>query len=86
MWYTWASIEAFETWHHSACEHLGLPKASTNAETGAVDEKAQWTTTYTAPVLIAPNDVRAFVGSDIAGGVSDGIGAPCEQPVTTKPD
>ena len=79
MWYQWHSISDFKQWHDTICIVLGIPHPNQNAKTGYTDTSAQWTTSYTEPVIVATDDIRAIVKSDDAE-LAVGIGQPCEPP------
>lgn len=80
MWYRWDSFSGFEVWHADACMALGIPHPNHNAATGEIDLEAQWTTAYTNPVVVAEDDVRAFVDNSVAALVPDGLGVPSDPP------
>ena len=80
MWYSWSSLDAFDSWHSSAMSALGIPHPNHNAATGEIDESAQWTTAYTNPVMVSEYDVRAYVKQSVAELVPDGLGVPSEPP------
>lgn len=80
MWYRWTNQAAFDVWHTDACAALNIPHPGYNAATGVIDEQAQWTTAYTDPVVVAPDDVRAVVEPDVAALVPDGLGEPSDPP------
>lgn len=80
MFYSWLSLDAFNAWHADACVALGIPHPNRNAATGEIDENAQWTTAYTEAVLVAEDDVRAYVEQYVADLVPDGLGVPSEPP------
>ena len=80
MFYSWLTLDLFNAWHADACTALGIPYPGHNAATGEVDENAQWTTAYTEPVVVADDDVRAYVEQSVAELVPDGLGVPSEPP------
>lgn len=80
MFYSWPSLELFEAWHNAAKVALGIPYPNRNAATSEIDENAQWTTAYTEPVVVADDDVRAYVEQTVADLVPDGLGVPSEPP------
>jgi hypothetical protein len=80
MFYSWLSIDSFNTWHDDACVALGIPHPNHNAATGEIDENAQWTTAYTDPIEVSDNDIRAYVESNVAELVPNGLGTPSEPP------
>jgi hypothetical protein len=80
MFYTWLTIELFNAWHDAAKVALGIPYPGHNAATGEIDESAQWTTAYTDPIVVADDDVRAYVEQSVADLVPDGLGQPSEPP------
>ena len=80
MFYSWLSLDAFNTWHTDAMQALGIPYPGRNAATGEIDEDAQWTTAYTDPIVVAEDDVRAYVEQSVAELVPDGLGSPSEPP------
>ena len=79
-WYTWLSLDLFNAWHDSAKTALGIPHPNHNAATGEIDENAQWTTAYTEAVVVAEDDVRAYVEQSVADLVPNGLGTPSEPP------
>lgn len=79
-WYSWPSLPAFDSWHADAMTEQGIPHPNRNAETGEVDESAQWTVAYTSPVLVVDDDVRARVQPEVAAAVPNGMGVPCDPP------
>jgi len=82
MFYSWLSLDAFNAWHTDACIVLGIPHPNYNAATGEIDESAQWTTSYTEAVIVAEDDVRAYVEQSVAELVPDGLGTPSEPPLS----
>ena len=80
QWYTWASQEAFDSWHQLVIEALGLPRPGINAKTGHVDVTAAWTTAYTTATEVAEGDWRAMVEQHIAEQFSEGLGDASEAP------
>lgn len=80
MWYSWLSFDLFNAWHDAAKLALGIPHPGRNAATGEIDESAQWTTAYTEAIVVADNDVRAYVEDSVATLVAEGLGLPSEQP------
>lgn len=82
MWYSFTSLAAFTAWHDQVCADLGIPHPNRNAATGEVDETAQWTTAYTEPVIVADDDVRAFVEPTVTQPNATPSTAPVEPEVT----
>ena len=80
MFYSWLTVNVFNSWHADACTALGIPHANINQATGEIDENAQWTTAYTEAVVVADDDVRAYVEQSVAELVPDGLGTPSEPP------
>jgi hypothetical protein len=80
MFYSWSSLDAFNSWHALAMLALGIPHPNHNAATGEIDESAQWTTAYTDPIVVADDDVRGYVEQSVADLVPDGLGTPSEPP------
>jgi len=80
MFYSWLSLDAFNLWHADVCTALDIPHPNRNAATGEIDEHAQWTTAYTEAVVVAEDDVRAYVEQSVAELVADGLGQPSEPP------
>jgi len=80
MFYSWLSLDLFNTWHVDACTALGIPYPGHNAATGEIDEQAQWTTAYTESIVVAVDDVRAYVEQSVAELVPNGLGQPSEPP------
>lgn len=66
IWVKFASIEDFEAWHDLVKTELGLPKPSVDAQ-GNVMPDAVISTDYTQPVIVAENDVRAFIDPIFSG-------------------
>lgn len=85
-WYSWPSLADFDAWHTTVCTALGIPHPGRNAETGEIDESAQWTTAYTAAVEVAADDWRAVVEPAIAATYPNGLGTPCDPPPSPDPD
>ena len=85
MFYQWDSTASFDLWHESAKQALGIPYPGHNAGTGEIDSDAQWTTAYTVPVVVAEDDVRAYVEQTVAELVPDGLGTPSEPPPSPDP-
>lgn len=85
MFYSWFSVDLFNAWHADACTMLAIPHPSRNAATGEIDPDAQWTTAYTEPVVVAEDDVRAYVEDRVAELVPDGLGVPSEPPPASDP-
>lgn len=86
MWYSWLSMSLFDVWHDAAKLALGIPHPNRNQATGEIDENAQWTTAYTEPVIVADDDVRAYVEDKIAELVPDGLGKPSSPPPEPESD
>lgn len=80
MWFQWLSLEGFNSWHDVVKEALGIPYPGRNSATGEIDETAQWTTSYTEPVIVSDDDVRAFVETNIVEMFSDGLGVASQEP------
>lgn len=85
MFYSWLSLDLFESWHDAAKTALGIPYPNRNAATGEIDPDAQWTTAYTEPMVVADDDVRAYVEDNVAQLVPDGLGTPSEPPPSPDP-
>lgn len=77
-WYRWPSLQAFTAWHAAACDAMAIPHPNKNAATGEVNHSAQWTVAAVAPVVIADDDVRAYVPIDVP--TVDGLGDESEPP------
>ena len=84
MFHSWLSVDAFNIWHVDACTALNIPHPNRNAATGEIDPDAQWTTAYTEAVVVAEDDVRAYVEDKVAELVPDGLGVPSEPPPEPK--
>lgn len=80
MFYSWPSLEAFDYWHQAVKTALGIPYPGRNDATGEIDNNAQWTTAYTVPIVVADDDVRAYVEDNVVLMVPGEIGTPCERP------
>jgi hypothetical protein len=83
MHYRWISQAAFDAWHLTVCDALGIPHPNFNAATGELDPDAQWTTAYTDVIEVATDDWRAYVEDDIAAQFPDGLGTPSDPPPST---
>lgn len=79
-WYAWESEAAFDVWHERVIAMLNLPRVGENQRTGEPAPDKQKTTAYTQPVVVADDDVRAFVESDVAGMVPEGLGVASDKP------
>lgn len=86
MWYRWTSIEAFNAWHGAAMHALNIPHPPIDATTGEVDTARQWTTAYTKPHALAPDDVRAYVEEHVAAMVPEALGMESEAPPYEEED
>lgn len=86
MFYRWLSLSLFDAWHDAAKLALGIPHPGRNQKTGEIDEQAQWTTAYTDAIVVAEDDVRAFVEDMVAALVPDGLGQPSSPPPEPEPD
>ena len=84
MFYSWISLDLFNSWHDAAKTGLGIPYPGRNAATGEIDENAQWTTAYTEPIVVAEDDVRAYIEQTVAELVPDGLGQPSEHPPSVE--
>lgn len=84
-WRKWTSQTAFNTWHNRAKAALALPAVGVNADTGDPDPDAQLTTAYTLPVVLASNDVRAWVDPVMATRVPTGLGSVSTEPPQEVP-
>jgi len=80
MFYSWPSLGSFNSWHSNAMQALAIPYPGRNAATGEIDPDAQWTTAYTEAIVVADDDVRAYVEQSVAELVPDGLGTPSEPP------
>ena len=85
MFYSWPTLDLFNAWHADAMLALGIPYPGRNAATGEIDEDAQWTTAYTEAIVVAVDDVRAYVEQSVAELVPDGLGTPSEPPPSPEP-
>jgi hypothetical protein len=79
-WYTWSTEAAFDAWHATVVDGLGMPWIGQNQATGEPEPNNQHTTAYTAVTEVAADDWRAVVGDDIVAGYADGLGALSEAP------
>lgn len=84
-YYRWDSLADFDTWHAGVKVALGIPHPNENMATGEVAPEAQWTTSYTEPKVVGPNDVRAFVDDEVAAQHSVGLGVVSEIPPEPDP-
>lgn len=80
-WYTWSSLENFNSWHSSVIAGLGLPRIGYNSATGLPEPGKQMTTSYTEVTEVAENDWRAPVQQDIADIYLDGLGSLSTSPI-----
>ena len=67
MWYTWLSLELFTTWDTALKATLGYPFLTVD-EYGNPCEPMN--TEYTTPVIVAENDVRAWVAAEYSTGLT----------------
>ena len=67
MWYTWLSLELFNSWHDALKASLGYPFPSFD-EYG--NECPPMTTEYTTPIIVAEDDVRAWVQEEYSTGLT----------------
>ena len=79
-YYTWPTLETFNTWHNAVIDALGLPRIGVNAATGQPEPNKQQTTGYTTVTEVAADDWRAPVDPDIAAAHPDGLGTPSDPP------
>ena len=70
MWYTFNSLDDFDVWHAGVKDLLGIPYPNVNAATGEVDPLASWTLEYTEPIIVATDDIRAFIEEEYAEGLT----------------
>ena len=76
MYYSWATVKSFNSWHKQVKTSLGIPYANRNSKTGEIDEDATWTTAYTE-LSEDDNSVKyAKVEHEIAETFSEGLGTP----------
>lgn len=69
IWVKFTSIESFNSWHNSIKALLELPKISTDFQGNPMPE-ATMTTNYVEPVIVAEDDVRAFIDEEYASDLS----------------
>lgn len=69
IWVKWNSIEDFNLWHEAIKIELGLPKMSVG-KNGEIDPTAVISTDYVLPIVVAENDIRAFIGENFAEGLA----------------
>jgi len=67
-WYTFSSLEAFNTWHESIKVQLGYPLPSKDINGNIVGEP--FTTDYTNPVVVSDTDVRAYIDEQYASNLT----------------
>jgi hypothetical protein len=77
-WVKWDSIEAFNAWHDAIKTELGLPKPSVNDAGNIVDE-AIISTDYILPIIVADDDIRAYVEDVYAEDLT-----PSENPIVSN--
>jgi hypothetical protein len=73
-WYTFESQEAFDAWHDLVKIELGIPYANKNFETGKVDKKAQWTTSFIEPYVVSETDLRIYLTEEYSETYSQELG------------
>lgn len=66
IWVKFTSIESFNNWHENIKALLELPKVSTDIQGNPMPE-ATMTTDYVEPVIVAEDDVRAFIDEEYSG-------------------
>jgi hypothetical protein len=66
MWCKWLSIEDFNAWHESIKTSLGYPFPSVDSNG---NECEPMNTDYTMAIVIAIDDVRAWVDEEYAEGL-----------------
>ena len=66
-WYTFDSIQSFNTWHEALKQALGYPLPSIDAEGNVIGEP--FTTDYTFVIKVVDNDFRAVVEDEYAKGL-----------------
>ena len=49
-WVSFTDREAFDAYHLAVCAEHGIPHPGRDADTGALDVFAQWTTAWVAPI------------------------------------
>jgi len=67
-WYSFDSIESFQTWHEALKIQLGYPLPSIDQEGKIMGEP--YSTEYTSVIKIADNDYRAVVEDQYAEGLT----------------
>lgn len=80
MWYRWSSQSAFDGWHQTVIDGLGLPRVGVNQRTGRPQPDKQETTAYTQVQRVGLRDWRAPVAEDVAAAYPDGLGVPSDPP------
>ena len=68
IWVKFFDIESFNLWHEDVKTTLGLPKPSLN-EAGEIVADAIVTDSYVLPIIVADNDIRAFIDELYADGL-----------------
>jgi hypothetical protein len=71
-WVKWNSIENFNTWHDGIKADLGLPKLSLDQEGNEISDSVI-NENYTMPIVVADNDIRAFVDETYSDGLQESI-------------
>jgi hypothetical protein len=84
-WYTFGSQEAFDTWHDLVKFQLGIPYANKNFATGKIDKKAQWTTAFVEPIVVAEEDLRIYLLDEYAETYSQELGELSTSPYDLGP-
>jgi hypothetical protein len=78
-WYTFDSLESFDSWHEALKIALGYPLPSIDSEGNVIGEP--FSTDYTSVIKVTDNDFRAVVEDEYAKGLTLS-----EQPIfTDKP-
>ncbi len=78
-WYTFDSLESFDSWHDQLKIALGYPLPSIDSQGNVIGEP--FSTDYTSVIKVTDNDFRAVVEDEYAKGLTLS-----EQPIfTDKP-
>ena len=67
-WYSFDSIESFNSWHEALKTELGYPLPSLDQDGNLIGEP--YSTDYTAAVKVSDNDYRAVVEDQYSDGLT----------------
>lgn len=83
-YYTWPTLQAFNTWHQTVIDGLNLPRVGVNAHNGEPQPEKQQTLAYTSVTQVSEGDWRAPVEDDVAATYPTGLGTISEAPLALE--